>query len=158
MATGVSKGQVLWNVKTGLLTLKLLTFIFKRPVFFGWSNFVSVKRLPSPQFVIYQSTAEVWQVKGMVVKLLVGTISDTKRLTYCQNWMLLFSWKKSNQKFKATPASLLRWKTTLSSANSLRSNSAASSRFVFPLRGRSPAEACQRTQSVLLGWPIPTPL
>ena len=27
--------------------------------------------------------------------------------------MLLFSWKKSNQKFKAAPASLLRWKTTL---------------------------------------------
>ena len=36
---------------------------------------------------------------------------------FWQMWMLLFSWKKSNQKFKATPASLLRWKTTLSSAN-----------------------------------------
>ena len=32
---------------------------------------------------------------------------------FWQIWMLLFSWKKSNQKFKAQPASLLRWKTPL---------------------------------------------
>ena len=44
--------------------------------------------------------------------------------------MLLFSWKKSNQKFKAAPASLLRRKTTLSSANSLRRGQ----RSLLPLR------------------------
>ena len=31
----------------------------------------------------------------------------------------------------------------------------AQSRFVFPLRGRSPAEAFKRTRCVLWGWPTP---
>ena len=53
---------------------------------------------------------------------------------FYQFWVLLFSWKKSNQKFKAASGSLLRILRSLSSVNSLRSNSTASGRSLRMLR------------------------